>query len=320
VAGRFIDQSGPLGTAFDISQTNSLRPHPTACAFGTNFLVAWSREDDSFPWSWGEAYSNTWSVATYGRIVSSAGNALSNELAIGRNIYWNTNPAIGFGNGSFFVAWATTVGGAYDEPGYLYQGQQRVRRLLPDGTPSGYPVLSTVLRNSSLNHPRTCFGQGQFCVLYPVAASSQSEFVTTSIMFAPQTMPEPTLIDLQRTTNAGITVQNSSASAVIEVSTNLLNWRPSHLSEVPTLSGLSQLFVRSYDRKWQCIEQLRSIDAAKQQWAFEKKKVNSDYPVDFDLYGPFGYMTNKPACPHNGTYDPRVVYERPQCTIAGHTL
>jgi hypothetical protein len=37
VMARRINETGPLGSAITVSQTNSLTPHPTACAFGTNF-------------------------------------------------------------------------------------------------------------------------------------------------------------------------------------------------------------------------------------------------------------------------------------------
>jgi hypothetical protein len=68
-----------------------------------------------------------------------------------------------------------------------------------------------------------------------------------------------------------------------------------------------------------CINNLRQIDAAKQQWALEKNKTDAAVPTAQDLlpYLPGG---NFPVCPAGGAYTINAVGELPSCSITGHDL
>ncbi|MGA2028554.1 MAG: hypothetical protein ABSG87_00560 [Verrucomicrobiota bacterium] len=68
-----------------------------------------------------------------------------------------------------------------------------------------------------------------------------------------------------------------------------------------------------------CINNLREIDAAKQQWALEKNKTADAIPTAQDLvaYLPNGIF---PTCPSGGTYSINAVGEPPTCSIPGHVL
>jgi hypothetical protein len=70
-----------------------------------------------------------------------------------------------------------------------------------------------------------------------------------------------------------------------------------------------------------CINNLRLIDSAKQQWALENNKKSTDTPTMEDLKpylaGPNG---NFPKCPDGGEYILGSVGEMPRCTIPGHVL
>lgn len=71
-----------------------------------------------------------------------------------------------------------------------------------------------------------------------------------------------------------------------------------------------------------CINNLRLIDSAKQQWALEYKKTATDVPTWDDLrpylgHGPNGEL---PTCPGGGTYTIGAVNEKPQCSVQGHAL
>ena len=68
-----------------------------------------------------------------------------------------------------------------------------------------------------------------------------------------------------------------------------------------------------------CINNLRQIDAAKQQWALENNKKSSDTPTQNDLthYLKSGQF---PMCPKGGTYIIGPVGEPPTCSIPGHQL
>src|ERR1051325_720075 len=66
-----------------------------------------------------------------------------------------------------------------------------------------------------------------------------------------------------------------------------------------------------------CINNLRRIDGAKQQWALEHQKKAEDTPTAIDLQ-PF--LDNFPTCPAGGTYTIGKVSEAPTCSVPGHHL
>ena len=70
-----------------------------------------------------------------------------------------------------------------------------------------------------------------------------------------------------------------------------------------------------------CINNLRQIDAAKNQWALEKGKKNGDVCTADDLK-PYIRLVNGelPKCPQGGTYTIGAVGESPTCSIPGHKL
>jgi len=68
-----------------------------------------------------------------------------------------------------------------------------------------------------------------------------------------------------------------------------------------------------------CINNLRMIDAAKQQWAVENRRSDSDTPTRADLE-PYLRKNQFPACPAGGTYTVGRVGEPPECSVAGHGL
>ena len=67
-----------------------------------------------------------------------------------------------------------------------------------------------------------------------------------------------------------------------------------------------------------CINNLRQMDAAKQQWALEHNKPVGTIPnlPELQPYLPQGI----PVCPAGGTYTWNTVGTPPTCTIPGHTL
>jgi len=71
-----------------------------------------------------------------------------------------------------------------------------------------------------------------------------------------------------------------------------------------------------------CINNLRQIDAAKNEWALEKGKANGA-PVTEDDIKPYIKLDangNLPKCPTGGTYTIGKVGEKPTCSISGHVL
>ena len=69
-----------------------------------------------------------------------------------------------------------------------------------------------------------------------------------------------------------------------------------------------------------CIENLRQIETAKQQWGAEKRKNNTDLPLWTDLIGSSNYIREIPLCPAGGTYALNMLGKTASCTIAGHSI
>lgn len=69
----------------------------------------------------------------------------------------------------------------------------------------------------------------------------------------------------------------------------------------------------------QCINNLRQIDAAKNQWALETGKTTGAVPVEKDL-APYLKGNALPTCPGGGTYTINPIGQPPTCSIAGHVL
>jgi DNA repair exonuclease SbcCD ATPase subunit len=71
-----------------------------------------------------------------------------------------------------------------------------------------------------------------------------------------------------------------------------------------------------------CVNNLRLYDSAKQQWALENRKQNTDTPTLDDLRPYLGKGANgeMPTCPDGGTYVIGTVGEKPTCSNAAHVL
>jgi hypothetical protein len=68
-----------------------------------------------------------------------------------------------------------------------------------------------------------------------------------------------------------------------------------------------------------CINNLRQIDAAKQQWALENDKAADAIPTGLELL-PYFQDGIFPVCPSGGTYTINAVGVPPTCSIPGHAL
>lgn len=68
-----------------------------------------------------------------------------------------------------------------------------------------------------------------------------------------------------------------------------------------------------------CINNLRMLDGAKQQWALENKKEATDTPAQDDVAA---LLRNRqfPVCPAGGVYTVKPVGEEPTCSIPDHQL
>jgi hypothetical protein len=72
-----------------------------------------------------------------------------------------------------------------------------------------------------------------------------------------------------------------------------------------------------------CLNNLRQIDGAKQQWALENGKHASDVPTEADLKVYLGRGTagvTFPVCPQGGRYTINPVDKNPTCSVHGDIL
>jgi len=77
--------------------------------------------------------------------------------------------------------------------------------------------------------------------------------------------------------------------------------------------------VVTADARNACINNLRQIDAAKNQWALENGKTADAIPTAQDLLPYFKDQTF-PVCPSGGTYTIGAMTVVPTCSISGHAI
>jgi len=91
---------------------------------------------------------------------------------------------------------------------------------------------------------------------------------------------------------------------------------------IPLLAAIAiPNFVKARDVAMtnQCINNLRMIDAAKNQWALENHKSSDATPTEKDLL-PYLKNDQMPHCPANGTYTIGQVKDSPTCSVPRHVL
>jgi hypothetical protein len=81
--------------------------------------------------------------------------------------------------------------------------------------------------------------------------------------------------------------------------------------------------VKSYELSTRnaCVDNLRIINKAKQRWALEHGKTNSNIPTWADIkpyVGPPG--SELPKCPSGGVYTLGAMSNLPTCSVPGHAL
>ena len=121
----------------------------------------------------------------------------------------------------------------------------------------------------------------------------------------------------QQAQSAQVQAQNAQ-SHVLALSTNL---QAAHAAAAQqALANRYGLPQASTEQQFlnACINQLRQMDGAKQQWALENRKSAADTPTDKDIAP---YLRNGiPKCPAGGIYTINTVAVAPTCSIRGHAL
>ena len=78
--------------------------------------------------------------------------------------------------------------------------------------------------------------------------------------------------------------------------------------------------ARHSARQSSCINNMKEIESAKEQWAMDQKKSNGDIADFTDLVGATLYLKSTPSCPSAGNYTVNPIGSVPQCDVSGHLL
>jgi len=89
---------------------------------------------------------------------------------------------------------------------------------------------------------------------------------------------------------------------------------------LPAIAIPNFVKARQTSQKNACINNLRQIDAAKNQWALEKGKKDGDIPTAADLSPYLKSGFESLHCPADGHYSINAVGIAPTCTTEGHRL
>jgi hypothetical protein len=100
------------------------------------------------------------------------------------------------------------------------------------------------------------------------------------------------------------------------------------LALIPIIALLAAIAIPNFVKARQtaqmnaCINNLRLIDSAKQQWALETQKDESALPTTDNLQQYLGRDASAPwpICPAGGNYQIKTVGESPTCDIPNHAL
>jgi hypothetical protein len=98
-----------------------------------------------------------------------------------------------------------------------------------------------------------------------------------------------------------------------------LSLQQQHLQDLQTENQLVANAGLAIVHRNTCINNLRLIDGAKQQWALEKNAAGDAVPTARDLQ-PYLKDGIFPVCPDGGAYAINSVDAIPTCTIQGHAL
>ena len=95
---------------------------------------------------------------------------------------------------------------------------------------------------------------------------------------------------------------------------------------IPVIGLMSAIAIPNFVKARQtaqmnaCVNHLRLIDSAKQQWALEKGKDSATTPTQDDIMPYLGGDQIMPTCPAGGIYQLNAVNQVPTCTIPDHAL
>jgi chromosome segregation ATPase len=136
-------------------------------------------------------------------------------------------------------------------------------------------------------------------------------------------------MDLPRLRNQVTQLQaaNQKLTQQLQAATNTVQQQQDELQQLQAenlqaraaVHSAAAVFSAEAQQRNECINNLRQIDAAKQQWALEKDKSADAIPTVQDLL-PYFKGRIFPVCPSGGVYMIGAVGEVPTCSVPGHAL
>lgn len=91
------------------------------------------------------------------------------------------------------------------------------------------------------------------------------------------------------------------------------------IADATAAPAQAKAFEDSPERRAQCINNLRQMDAAKEQWALEFGR-NTGSEADPAGIAQYIKGARLPTCPAGGTYKINTIGANPQCNVPGHQL
>jgi hypothetical protein len=128
-------------------------------------------------------------------------------------------------------------------------------------------------------------------------------------------------LDLPRLRNqvTQLQVANQKLSRQLKDTSTYAQQQQTQLEQVAAAQQAAVQKANTEAERNACINNLRQIDAAKQQWALEKNKTAEAIPTVQDLL-PYLKDQTFPVCPSGGTYTLNAVGYLPSCSVPGHEL
>jgi len=122
-----------------------------------------------------------------------------------------------------------------------------------------------------------------------------------------------------QTTIDQLQTETAQTAQSLTTARTALQLQQDHLQQLQTEKQLVTDASVAIIHRNTCINNLRMIDGAKQQWALEKSKPADAVPRPEDLL-PYLKDSVFPSCPDGGVYYLNSVEAVPACTIQGHVL
>jgi chromosome segregation ATPase len=132
------------------------------------------------------------------------------------------------------------------------------------------------------------------------------------------TAAQNTIAEL-RAANEQLTQQLGTAREAVQLQTENLQQLQTENQQAAAAAQQASAEAQAIAERNTCINNLRQIDAAKNQWALENSKPVGAVPTEQDIAV---YLKDNviPVCPSGGTYTIGAVGTPPTCSIPGHVL